>query len=83
MGRMAREGDTMNAETDAFYGRDKPSKTYKWGLALPRMEDVRTGAVCDWRIVAWFPSRKNAEGYAKRVHGRQPHAIARANLAEL
>ncbi len=76
----------MNAETDAYYGRPAPSKTYKWGLVLPSQwpKGLWPDAVAEqWRIVAWFPSRTNAEAYAKRVHGRQPHAIARANLAEL
>lgn len=72
----------MNAETDAFYGRPEPSRTYKWGLVLP----CRNGHLpveFPWRIVAWFPSRTAAEAYANRVHGRAPHAIARANLAEI
>jgi hypothetical protein len=67
----------MNAETDAFYGRPDPSKTYKWGLVLP-MVIGPPARLEQWRVVAWFPTRTNAEAYAKRVHGQQPHAIARA-----
>lgn len=71
----------MNAETDAFYGRAEPSKTYKWGLVLPTRPEGNPEP--HWQVVAWFPSRTNAEAYAKRIHGRAPHAIARANLAEI
>lgn len=74
----------MNAETDAFYGREQPSKTYKWGLVLPLETYIPTGMVpALWKVVAWFPTRAAAEQYAKRIHGRAPHAIARANLAEI
>lgn len=74
----------MNAETDAYYGREQPNKTYKWGLVLPIETHTPTCMVpALWKVVAWFPSRTNAEAYAKRVHGRAPHAIARANLAEI
>jgi hypothetical protein len=73
----------MNAETDAFYGRDTPSKTYKWGLVLPSQlpKGLWPNAefAREWRVVAWFPTRNAAEQYAKRVHGHQPHAIARAH----
>jgi hypothetical protein len=68
----------MNAETDAFYGRPDPSKTYKWGLVLPVEVSRTTLYTSQWRVVAWFPTRTNAEAYAKRVHGHQPHAICRA-----
>lgn len=67
----------MNAETDAYFGRDKPSRTYKWGLVLP---SIQFGEAYPWRVVCWFKTRKAAEDYAKRVHGRNPYAIARANL---
>lgn len=72
----------MNAETDAYFGRPNPSKTYKWGLVLP-MVIGPPARLEQWRVVCWFPSRKNAEAYALRVHRGTPYAIARANLAEL
>lgn len=71
----------MNAETDAYYGRDKPSSTYKWGLVLPFVvAPVAVSPTTVWRVVAWFPSRKNAKAYALRVHTCQPFAICRAYL---
>jgi hypothetical protein len=74
----------MNAETDAYYGRPDPSRTYKWGLVLPGVPDVfpLSRTTPTWRVVCWFPTRKKAEAYAKRVHGKNPWAIARSNLAD-
>lgn len=67
----------MNAETDAFYGRDEPTKTYIWGVVIPvtlsrPSPDIKN----DWRAVAWFKTRKRAEEYARS--GWATYAIARA-----
>lgn len=62
----------MSEITDVV-GRDSDSKTYKWALALP----VTSLRPRSWKAIAWFKTRKAAEGYAKRVHGHRPYAIAR------
>lgn len=69
----------MNAETDAYYGRPEPSKTYKWGLVL-LCRNGHLPVEYPWRVVCWFPTRKACDAYAFRVHSHQPFAIARANL---
>jgi hypothetical protein len=66
----------MNAETDAYFGRDTPSRTYKWGLALPTLIGPHIPPQ-RWQVVAWFPTQTAAEQYAARVHGGKPYAIAR------
>lgn len=60
----------MNAETDKFYGRDDPTATYKWGVAV-------ASEFSDWRIIAWFKTRKAAIAYGKRMTARTQFAIAR------
>jgi hypothetical protein len=75
----------MNEVTE-YFGREEPSRTYKWALVLPISPPsiLTRGTGRDaWQAIAWFKTRKACEAYAVRVHGRKPYAIARANLAEL
>jgi hypothetical protein len=55
-------------ELTQFYGADKPSRTYKWGVASH-------SEFSDWRIVAWFTTRKRAEAYGASLRG--DHAVCR------
>lgn len=58
-------------QMDAFYGKDQPSASFKWGVIVPNVGLDRT----DWRAVAWFKSRKRAVEYANS--GWSNYAIAR------
>lgn len=66
----------MNAETDAFYGRDEPSATYKWGVVIDMSSPLLL--LHGWQVVAWFKTRKRAEEYARRRLVRA-YAIARGH----
>lgn len=59
----------MNAETDAFYGRDKPSRSYKWAIVAGSEHSAP-------RAVAWFKTRKAAIDHAERIRMFE-YAIAR------
>lgn len=58
-------------QMDAYYGKDQPCASFKWGVIVPVTSIDRT----DWRAVAWFKSRKRAVEYANS--GWSNYAIAR------
>jgi hypothetical protein len=68
----------MNAETDQYYGRQEPSRTYKWGLVLPCEVAPYLNITHAWRVICWFKTKQAAQAYATRIHGQRPYAIARA-----
>lgn len=63
-------------QMDAFYGKDHPSASFKWGVIIP-ITIVQPGVptAVQWRAVAWFKSRKRAVEYAES--GWSTYAIAR------
>lgn len=65
----------VNASLDAYYGKDEPSASFKWGVIVP----ITTGATAKphttWTAVAWFKTAKRAKEYAES--GWSVYAIAR------
>lgn len=60
-----------NKQMDAYYGKDLPSASFKWGVVVQVVGLDRP----NWLAVAWFKSRKRAVEYAET--GWKNYAIAR------
>lgn len=71
----------MPNDIDAYYGKDQPSASFKWGVIVPVLTVVNdppfSTKVPKWTAVAWFKSRKRADEYART--GWASYAIARMN----
>lgn len=65
-------------QLEAYYGKDLPSASFKWGVVVPVHGPSGPGlpAAIVWRAVAWFKTQKRAIEYAHT--GFAPnYAIAR------